>query len=197
MGLELEYINGQTPLDEDEKEGLKVKTISTIAELNEFEQQNIEKAEIGIYGKVFSSDEILNEAFIKSMHKKMLGDVWAWAGQFRTTNKNIGVDKTQIQLELRKLIDDCKYWIENDTFLADELAIRFKHRLVSIHLFPNGNGRHSRILGNLLAKSLGEEEFSWGGANLASTGNSRANYISALKKADSNEIEPLIKFARS
>ncbi|MCB0707215.1 MAG: mobile mystery protein B [Saprospiraceae bacterium] len=197
MGLDLKYIKGQTPLDEEEKEGLKIKTISTVAELNEFEQQNIEKAEIWIYGKVFSVDKVLDEAFIKSIHKRMLGDVWKWAGNFRSTNKNIGVDKAQIQIELRKLIDDCKFWIKNDRFPSEEIAIRFKHRLVSIHLFPNGNGRHSRILGNLLAVSLGKDEFSWGRANLVSTGNSRTNYISALKKADNNEIEPLLKFARS
>ena len=197
MGLEFEYIKGQTPLDEDEKEGLKVKAISTIAELNEFEQQNIEKAETWLYGKTFSPEQILNEAFIRSMHRRMFGDVWNWAGKFRLTNKNIGVDKTQISLELRKLLDDCKFWIENETFTKEEIAIRFKHRLVSIHLFPNGNGRHSRVLGSLLVTALGEEAFTWGRANLTAAGSSRAAYIAALKKADQQEFGSLLVFARA
>jgi Fic-DOC domain mobile mystery protein B len=150
MGLNLNYIEGQTPIDEDEKEGLKISTISTIAELNEFEQLNIEKAFEWILRRKPAADKILTEEFVKELHKRMFGDVWKWAGAFRNSNKNIGVDKYQIGTKLRDLLEDCKYWIEHKTYNEDEIAIRFSHRIVSIHPFPNGNGRHSRLIADCL-----------------------------------------------
>jgi fido (protein-threonine AMPylation protein) len=51
---------------------------------------------------------LLSEEFIRELHKKMFGEVWQWAGEFRKTNKNIGVDKYEIGAELRILIEDCK-----------------------------------------------------------------------------------------
>lgn len=128
MGLNLEYADGQTPLDEDEKEDLLIKAISTRGELDEFEQNNIEQAIAWTLGRSFKPDIILTEAFIKDVHKRMYGDVWRWAGEFRNTNKNIGVDKWQIPTELRYLLDDARYWIDNQTFSPEEIAIRFKHR---------------------------------------------------------------------
>ncbi len=145
MGLSLEYIEGQTPIDEDEKEGLLIKTISTRGELDEFEQVSIQEAVEWSMRRKFTKDQILTEDFILLVHKRMFDSVWDWAGKKRKTNKNIGVDKTQITVEIRKLLDDCRFWIENNTFQPDEIAIRFSHRLVKIHVFPNGNGRHSRL----------------------------------------------------
>ena len=167
MGLDLKYYNGQTPLDDDEKEGLKIPTITTRDELDEFEQLNIEKAVEWSIKNKFSSDKIITEQFIKNLHKRMLGDVWKWAGEFRKTNKNIGVDKYLISIELKNLIDDCKYWIKNTTFGPDEIAIRFSHRIVKIHLFPNGNGRHSRLIGDILINhGFSQPVFSWGSNDL-------------------------------
>jgi Fic-DOC domain mobile mystery protein B len=143
MGLDLAYQEGQTPLDDDEKEGLRIETIATREELDEFEQMNIEQAVEWTMKRSLKYNAILTEDFVQKLHKRMYGDVWAWAGEFRKTNKNIGVDKWQIGTDLHNLLDDAKYWIENGTFSPDELAIRFKHRIVSIHCFPNGNGRHS------------------------------------------------------
>ena len=128
MGLNLDYTDGQTLLDEDEKEGLKIKTIATRGELDEFEQLNIEKAVLWTMKRKFKTDDILSEAFVKELHRKMYGDVWQWAGEFRKTNKNLGADKLQITVELRSLLDDCKFWIAKQTFSADEIAVRFKHR---------------------------------------------------------------------
>jgi len=143
MGLDLSYDNGQTPIDEDEKEGLLIPTVTTREELDEFEQLNIQKAmEYYLLRRKFKVDTILTEKFIFDVHKRMLGDVWAWAGTIRKSNKNIGVDKFQIPSKLRQLIENCKYWIEHKTFSEKEIAIRFKHELVAIHVFPNGNGRH-------------------------------------------------------
>lgn len=197
MGLELDYINGQTLLDEDEKEGLKILTILTRNDLNEFEQLNIENAIKWTLTKKIKLEVLLSEEFIKELHKKMFGEVWIWAGEFRRTNKNIGVDKYEIGIELRKLIDDCKYWIENKVFAEDEVAVRFSHRLVLIHPFPNGNGRHSRLVADLLiSHGLGNKIFTWGNTGLINKGEARDKYLAALRKADEGNYSALLKFAR-
>ena len=150
MGLELQYLEGQTPLDDDEKDGLLIKTISTRGELDEFEQKNIEDAVQWSISKIIKLEEVLTIPFLLNVHKRMFNHVWEWAGIFRTSNKYLGVDKYQIPFELRNLLDDCNYWILHNTFNEDEIATRFKHRLVSIHPFANGNGRHSRLCADIL-----------------------------------------------
>lgn len=198
MGLDIEYIKGQTPIDEEEKDELKIKTISTRGELDEFEQANIEEAIEWSLKANLTLEKILTIEFIRDVHKRMFNEVWGWAGNFRKTDKNIGVDKFIIPQELRKLIDDCKYWIENKTYHDDEIAIRFKHRLVKIHPFPNGNGRHSRICADILiSKGLKKEIFSWGGKKLTDRSETRDKYLEAIYKADGENIHPLIEFARS
>lgn len=196
MGLDLEYTDGQTPLDEDEKEGLLVKIINNRRELDEFEQLNIEKAVLWTLKRKFKTETILSEAFIRQLHRKMYSDVWKWAGEFRKTNKNIGVDKLQISVELRKLVDDCKFWIANKSFSEDEIAIRFKHRLVSIHCFTNGNGRHSRLMADIIAEHIFKlPVFSWGAAN-KSNDDVRKIYLKAVRFADTGEFSLLVGFAR-
>ena len=198
MGLELEYIKGQTPIDEEEKEGLKIKTISTRGELNEFEQSNIEEAVEWSIRNKFSQDQILTVNFIKEVHNKMFLEIWDWAGTFRKSNKNIGVDKHQIYSQLISLLDDCKFWINNNIYGDDEIAIRFKYRLVKIHPFPNGNGRHSRLCADILISHVfNKPVFTWGGENLTEHNENRDRYLGALFKADEGIIEPLITFARS
>lgn len=198
MGLKLEYINGQTPLNEDEKDGLLIKTISTRGELDEFEQKNIEIAIEWSIGRKFKLENILKESFILNIHMRMFGNVWKWAGKYRTSNKNLGVDKYQIPFELRNLLNDCKYWVEHNTYGSDELAIRFKHRLVSIHPFANGNGRHSRLCADILiSHGLGKPIFTWGRYNLVNKGENRLKYLQTLYKADKGDILPLINFSRS
>jgi len=197
MGLNLEYINGQTPIDEDEKEGLLIPSVTTRSELDEFEQLNIDEANQWLLGKKFTVEKVLTEDFVKELHKRMLGNVWKWAGQFRTTDKNIGSDKYRIGIDLKMLLDDCKYWIENKTFSEDEIAVRFSHRIVKIHYFANGNGRHSRMMGDILIeKCFGKEPFSWGSKNLTEISKTRNEYIIALRLADEGSYSALIKFAR-
>ena len=198
MGLELQYKDGQTPLDDDEKEGLKIKSITTQGELDEFEQLNIEKAvEWTIHNKL-KPERILTEKFVKDLHKKMYGDVWKWAGEFRKSDKNIGIKWTQIGTELKTLIDDTKYWIENKTYSTEEIAIRFNHRIVAIHCFPNGNGRHSRMMADIIMEFIfGKEIFTWHRSNMVKTDETRKNYITALKEADNGNINPLIEFAKN
>ena len=198
MGLDYEYIDGQTPLDEDEKEGLLIPTIATRGELDEFEQQNIEQALLWSLNRSFKAETVFTEKFIKALHKRMYGEVWAWAGEFRKSNKNIGIDKYQIPTELRYLLDDAKFWCANNTFSPTELTIRFKHRLVSIHCFPNGNGRHSRLMADIIIEKIFKQKvFSWGATNLVRQGNTRTTYLSSIKAADNGDIQPLITFAQA
>ncbi|MHB0754655.1 mobile mystery protein B [Polaribacter sp. M15] len=198
MGLDLNYNEGQTPLDEEEKEGLKIKSITTQRELNEFEQLNIEKAVEWIIKTNLNPENILTEKFIKNLHKKMYADVWKWAGKFRRTDKNIGTKWTSIAIELKNLFDDTNFWIENKTYSPDEIAIRFKHRIVSIHCFPNGNGRHSRLMADIIMESIfAQEIFSWHKSNMVKADETRKKYISALKTADNGDIMPLLSFAKN
>jgi Fic-DOC domain mobile mystery protein B len=214
MGLDLEYIDGQTPLDEEEKEGLLIPTIATRGELDEFEQQNIEQAVQWTLGRSFKPDTIFTEEFVRIVHKRMYADVWAWAGEFRKTNKNIGIDKWQIPTELRYLLGDIRYWHENNTYPPDEIALRFKHRIVSIHCFPNGNGRHSRLMADIIIEKIYKQPvFSWGAALSLSMGaanlssevpvlslskdDTRTAYLKAVKTADKGDYSLLLAFARS
>jgi Fic-DOC domain mobile mystery protein B len=199
MGLDVDYIDGQTPIDEDEKEGLLIETISTRSDLDEFEQKNIEKAVEWTLENKFTLDRILGERFIKEVHKQMFDEVWKWAGKFRRTNKNLGVDWIQIPISLRQLLDNCRYWIQNQTFSEDEIAIRFSYGLVWIHLFPNGNGRHSRLCADILVTHVfNKRAFGWGGtANLSTAGETRTCYLDAIRKADQGDYTDLIRFAKS
>ncbi|CAN5295998.1 mobile mystery protein B [soil metagenome] len=197
MGLELEYSDGQTPLTEEEKNGLLIRTITTHGELDEHEQLNIENAIEWLVSGNRKKETVLTEKFIRTLHKKMLGQVWSWAGEFRKSEKNIGTKWINIEVELRTLLQDTNYWIENKTYSPDELAIQFKHRLVKIHCFANGNGRHSRIMADLLIESvLGEKIFSWNESNLVKADEIRKEYIRSIKEADNGNIIPLIEFAR-
>jgi len=198
MGLEYEYEDGQTPLDEDEKDGLLIETITTQGELDEHEQRNIEKAiEWTIHNKL-KSEKILSEKFIKELHRKMFSEIWKWAGEFRQSEKNIGVNWIAIPIDLRTLLDDTKYWIKNSTYSPDEIAIRFKHRLVNIHCFPNGNGRHSRIMADIIIDSVFDKEiFTWHHSNMVRAGEVRAKYIAAIREGDKGNINKLIEFARN
>jgi Fic-DOC domain mobile mystery protein B len=198
MGLKIEYLEGQTPLDEDEKEDLIIKTISNRGELDEFEQANIQQAIEWTMSNIFTKDEILTEKFLFLVHKKMFGEVWKWAGSKRKTNKNIGVDKFQISTSIRNLLEDCIYWVDNKTFKPDELAIRFSHRLVQIHVFPNGNGRHSRLIADIMVSNLyNRPVFTWGRSDLSKTGDIRKHYLEAIYSADEGNLQPLIEFSRT
>lgn len=198
MGLDSEYIDGQTPLDEEEKEGLLIPAIATRGELDEFEQQNIEQAIQWVLGRSFKPEVVFTEDFIRTVHKRMYADVWAWAGEYRKTNKNMGIDKWLIPIELKYLLDDARYWHENNTYTPDEIALRFKHRLVSIHCFPNGNGRHSRLMADIIIEKIYKQPvFSWGAAKLSTEGDARTAYLNAVKAADKGDYSLLLAFARS
>lgn len=184
-----------TPLEAEEREQLIPTYITTRAEMNEAEQVNITRASLWL--RRARNVDVLDDAFLRDLHKRMFGEVWKWAGQYRKTPRNIGIDAYRIPMAVRELVHDARYWVDNGTYPPDEIAIRFSHRLVSIHPFPNGNGRHSRLVADLLAMELGQPRFTWGRANLVDPGETRGAYVAALRAADGGEIEPLLAFARS
>ena len=184
--------DNSTPLTEEEKQQLKVKWITTRTELNELEAKGIADAEIWLLKT--NKKDILNETFIKTLHRKMFGEIWKWAGTFRTTERNIGAAPYEIQPKLKILLDDTKFWIENNTYSKKEIAIRFHHRLVQIHPFPNGNGRTSRIMADLIMRSFGHNGLDWGNGNLTEISKLRVRYISALQEADKGNYALLIDF---
>jgi len=183
-----------TPLTPEEMRDLIPAHIAYRRELNEAEQENIVRAQEWALSR---RRDPLSEKFVKDLHRRMLGDVWRWAGKFRASARNMGIDYWQIPVALRQLLDDAKAWIEYGTYAPDEIAVRFHHRLVQIHPFPNGNGRHSRLMADLLAMQLGRERFSWGRGSLRTAGAARARYVEALRAADDHDIAPLLVFARA
>ena len=189
----LEPDDAATPLTPEEMRDLIPAHIAYRSELNEAEQENIARAQEWALGPRWR--DLLSEKFAKALHRRMLGDVWRWAGRFRTSQRNMGIDYWLIPTELRKLLDDTKAWIEFKTYPADEIAVRFHHRLVLIHPFPNGNGRHARFMADLLIMRLGGERFSWGRESLRDPGVARQQYIAALRAADNHDIAPLLAFA--
>ncbi len=182
-----------TPLTPEEREGLIPTYVTLKSELNELEQQNILEGDRWAFSR---KRKVLDETFLRGLHRRMFNRVWRWAGKYRTSERNLGIESYRIETELRQLVDDVRYWTENDTYGPDEIAVRFHHRLVSVHPFPNGNGRWSRLAGDLLVVSLGGTRFTWGSANLRA-GDVRRNYIAALQAADKHDLGPLIAFARS
>lgn len=197
MGLNLTHDYGQTPLDEEEKGGLLVASVSTRGELDEFEQLNIEEAMQWLLARSFKPEAVLTESFVCRLHRRMYGSVWAWAGHFRKTDKNLGIDKWQVPTALKNLLDDTLFWMEKQTYAPDEIALRFKHRIVSIHCFPNGNGRHSRLMADILVEKIYRfPVFSWGAFSPDRAGVRKA-YLGALRAADAGDIRPLLAFARS
>jgi Fic-DOC domain mobile mystery protein B len=194
--IQFEYPDGATPITADETEGLLLTHITTRAELDRWEQDNINEALAWIEER--KPKDILNEPFMKLLHKKMFCNVWKWAGKFRQSDKTIGAPWYIISVVLKQLCDDVKYWIENKMFSEDETAARFHHRLVSIHLFPNGNGRHARLMADILLRNvLNKAPFTWGSANLIVAGVDRRKYIESLVAADRNDYKPLLDFVRS
>ncbi len=189
-----EQDDASTPLTEEEREQLFPSYITLRSELNEAEQANILEAEEWAFAR---KRDVLDARFLTGLHKRMFGRVWRWAGKFRKSGKNLGVDAYRIPQELRQLLDDCRHWIENATYEPDEIATHFHHRLVWIHLFPNGNGRHARLVTDLLLLTMGHPRFSWGRDNLVDPGKTRNAYIAALRAADKHDISPLLEFVRS
>lgn len=187
--------DANTPLTGEEREQLIPTYITVRSELNEAEQINI--AQANRWCSRMRRRDVLDDDFLRELHKRMFGDVWRWAGEYRHTPRNIGIEAYRIAMEVRQLVGDARYQVDHESYAPDEIAIRFSHRLVSIHPFPNGNGRHSRMAADLLAMQLGQSRFTWGRAKLVDAELTREAYVAALRAADAGDIEPLLLFARS
>lgn len=183
-----------TPLEPEEREDLIPTHITVRAELNEVEQAGIADADRWAFSR---KRDVLDTRFLSTLHKRMFGDVWRWAGSYRKTPRNIGIDAYRTPVEVQSLIDDVRYWVEHETYPPDEIAVRFHHTLVAIHPFPNGNGRHARLAADLLAVQLGRSRFEWGRGNLADGTELRKKYVATLQAADNHDITALLEFARS
>lgn len=194
MILMFENIDDSTPIDPDEAIGLLPRHIQFQKELNEWEQLNIQNAREWVFSK--HKIDILSVEFLRDLHRRMFNKTWEWAGKYRRTQKNIGIEAVQIPIELKVLMDDIIYWLNHKTFSIEEIAIRIHHRLVLIHPFPNGNGRFSRLYTDLFLKLQKQLVFHWGMGNLLQTGELRKRYIAALKKADRGDYEALLLFCR-
>jgi Fic-DOC domain mobile mystery protein B len=186
--------DASTPLTPEERAALIPSYITQRRELNEAEQANILQAEQWAFKR---KRDVLDERFLLQLHRRMFGEVWAWAGKLRTTERNIGVEPWRIGAELAQLLNDVRYWINNKTFPVDEVAARFHHKLVWIHPFANGNGRHARLATDLLLRACGCERFSWGSASLVDPTQTRGRYVSALRAADQHNLLLLIDFVRT
>ena len=186
--------DGATPLEPEELRDLIPSHITLRSELNEAEQAGILEADDWAFRR---SRDVLDERFLTGLHKRMFGKVWRWAGSFRRTERNIGIEAYRITVELRHLLEDVRYWIKHATYDNDEIALRFHHRLVAIHPSPNGNGRHARLAADLLAVKQGRPRFTWGQGNIGSVGDVRRAYIDSLRAADRHDVSLLLTFGRS
>lgn len=184
-----------TPLAPDEREGLRLTWVTTLADLNAAEQDNIDKGAAWAY--CARKPHLTSVEFVLQLHKRMFGDVWSWAGQYRRTERNIGIAPHMIGVQTIQLMGDAAYWLEHQTYEPTELAVRVHHRLVFIHPFPNGNGRHARMMADLVLRRLGKPSLSWGGGSLTDINDLRRAYAEALRRADREDYDALIAFSRS
>ena len=194
MGLNLDYPSGATPLDPDEAAGLIPAHITTMGQLNDWEAQNIIQAELWLRSR---RRDLLSLAFVQLLHKRMFSETWKWAGRFRNTEKSIGIDPKHISARTHDLLEDIKVQLQYKSYPMDEIAVRFHHRLVSIHPFANGNGRHARLMADLLLEENGVSRFSWGQNSSATADIVRQQYIAALRAADGKDYQPLFQFVRT
>jgi Fic-DOC domain mobile mystery protein B len=195
MVMAFDYVPGATPIDPDEAAGLLPRHISTQAELNAWEEANIVSADGWAFRQ--RKRELLDEGFVRDLHRRMFDKTWRWAGTFRSSNKNIGVEWSQISTRLHDLLENTRYQVAHEVLPADELAVRFHHQLVLVHAFPNGNGRHSRLMADAFVTRLGATRFTWGRISLTASGGARDQYLMALRAADNGKPDLLMQFARA
>ena len=188
--------DGKTPLSPVELADL-IPNLATKEELNEWERENILLAREWAVADRTSPKDMISDEYVRKLHKKMFDATWEWAGEYRRTEKNIGVRAHEIRENLMTLFADVRYWMDNGTYLADEIAVRFHHRLVYIHPFPNGNGRHARLIADVLVMKLNRPAFTWGSANLVKEGEARIKYLDAIRAADHGDVKALLNFSRS
>jgi Fic-DOC domain mobile mystery protein B len=185
-----------TPLDPGQRDGLLQSWITDRRDLNAAEQDNIVKGAAWARRRRGAAAAMLTDGFVRTLHKQMFGEVWKWGGAYRQNELNIGIAPHRVAAEMPAMLSDVRFWVENKTYPPDEIAARLHHRLTRIHAFPNGNGRHARMMADLLIERLGGQPFSWGGGSLKDVGTLRSQYVAALKAADNHDMGPLMTFVR-
>ena len=187
--------DGSTPLDHDQVIGIRFSHLTTMGELDEIEDLNIQKGMEWLNRQ--KGDDYLSTEFLCKLHERLFGDVWKWAGKFRTSEVNISKYRPyDIGPQLKNFFEDIKLWIEGGSMSWDEISAEAHHRLVTIHPFPNGNGRTTRIYTEYLQKRNQQPVSSWG-ASLAHDSKARRDlYIQSLRNADKGNFEALIAFMR-
>jgi Fic-DOC domain mobile mystery protein B len=197
--LNQKYPDGNTPIRPEKAEQL-IPRISTTGELNEYEALNILRArEWAFDSRTMKSTDPLEEPYVRELHHRMFDNVWKWVGTYRQTERNIGCDPKEIAQRIPQLLANTRYWLENKTFSTDEALLRFHHQLTKIHPFANGNGRHARMIADVVAVKYGKVEFTWAaGKDLVAQGDARTRYLAALRTLDAkeNDVKPLLDFAR-
>lgn len=186
-----------TPLDPALRGDLIPTWVTTRADLNTVEEESILNGYAWARGRRGGTNILLTDDFSKTLHKQMFGEVWRWAGVYRQNELNIGIELHLVAAEMLALFDNARFWVENKTFPPDEIAIRLHHRLTQIHGFPNGNGRHSRMMADLLIEKLEGEPFTWSNGSIQDTGTLRDTYINALRAADNHDFGLLLRFSRA
>jgi Fic-DOC domain mobile mystery protein B len=198
--LNQKYSDGNTPIRAEEAEQL-IPRISTLGELNEYEAVNILLArEWAFASRTMKSMDPLQEPYIRELHHRMFDNVWKWAGTYRKTERNIGCEPKDIMQRIPQLLANTRFWLENKTLSTDEALLRFHHQLTKIHPFANGNGRHARLIADIVSVKYGQSEFTWGaGKDIVAEGDARTHYLAALRALDAseNEVKQLLEFARS
>jgi Fic-DOC domain mobile mystery protein B len=196
----LNEIPGNTPLHPDDA-GQLIPNLATRKELDEWERTNILVAQRWAFNsRVLQSRDLLDELYLRELHRRMFDGTWKWAGKYRSRDVNFGCPFAEIYQRIPVLLGNVRFWIQKNTFDMDEIAVRFHYQLVTeIHPFPNGNGRHARLLANVLSVKHGRPRFTWGRANLTAIAPSRGAYFAALHALDANpkNVAPLLQFARS
>jgi Fic-DOC domain mobile mystery protein B len=195
MGLKLEPKFGDIELSPEEMDLLIPAHISNRKQLDQAEQYNIEEAIQWLFSlRKLDAEKLFSVEFQDLLHKKMFADVWKWAGKQRSKETNIGIKPRHISVERKKLNEDALFWFENNTWDPTEMALRFHHRLVQIHCYPNGNGRHARIIADIILERLyKKEQLIWAQTDLINESEGRRAYITALKAADKGDYSLLLK----
>lgn len=183
-------IPGQTPIDD--VSGLRDRSIRTQAQLNEAEAENIRKA-VMRYLAARPSRRLarFDVAWCRRLHAEMFGDVWSWAGAFRTRELNIGVPTHAIEAELHTLMEDLRAWERHGVRMLEQGA-RLHHRAVHVHPFLNGNGRWARMLANIWLKLNDEPIVEWQERIIGTESAARGEYLRAVKAADRGDYRELI-----
>src|SRR3954468_22432072 len=89
-----------TPLDPALRGALVQTWVTTRADLNEAEEENIVKGAAWARRRRGGAETLLNDDFSKNLHKRMFGEVWKWAGGYRQNKLNIGIAPHVVAAEM-------------------------------------------------------------------------------------------------